>query len=134
MTIGEKILSGGRYLRAAQVANDNAEIMLTPTYRDMGLIPQLYAVFCRVCPERYIEPKRRFLFSFIALMLYSPGSFYKSRTTDYLCFEIATAVGYHSQTTVSKSKNLFERYELYPDFKSDVDYIIEEMIKDVPPV
>jgi hypothetical protein len=65
----------------------------------MGLIPKMYEIFKSACPDKYSVFKRRYIFSLIMIMLYSPKSIIRGSLIDYLAFEVATTVGYKSQST-----------------------------------
>lgn len=131
-TVGGRICLASDKYKEAEAKMTEVEILLSPEYTDMALIPKMYEIFKSVCPEKYSVYKRRYIFSLIMIMLYSPKSIVRGSLIDYLAFEVAITVGYKSQSTVGKSiKSMWTKYVLYPQFKKDIDTIIEEIRKKI---
>ncbi len=109
-----------------------------PILTDLTLLPQIYAAYCRVFERRGLPEdaklvRNRKKFLVVVLYLYSPKALAGDRMRVGLRKAVSELFGLNTSTAISDNcAGLMVQYNVYSDFRRDVDIIFNEVLSSLP--
>lgn len=107
--------------------------LVTPRLRDYELIPELYdycmKVIGEVCPDAMEAPTQvRRMFLFVILFLYSPRTLFGCKMRKGLRPILSRLFSRDSTLLSHYARDLVFHYEVYSDFRNNINDLIERVL------
>ncbi len=123
-----------KMLELSQFIDELGEPILT----DLTLLPQIYDAYSRVFERRGLPDDARLVrnrkkFLMVVLYMYSPKALAGDRMRVGLRKAVSELFGLSTSTPISDNcVGLMLQYNIYPDFRRDVDIIFKEVLASLP--